>query len=154
MICKEDPETGLLISEDGRVFREVSRWLDKYGYYYVTDHHKNYPVHRLVARNYVPGQTEDTPVVMHKDDNPKNNHRDNLQWGTYQQNNMDAVLHGLRSRVSKIRCVETGEEFASCREAARKMFGKDNWKRGDHILDVCKQRRNKAYGYHWEVVSR
>ena len=150
MICREDEETGLVISSNGRVFREVSQWEDKYGYFYVTNRCKNLAVHRLVAKLFVIGRTEETPVVMHKDDNPKNNHFDNLAWGTYQQNNMDAVLHGLRSRVKRVRCLETGEVFPSAREAARRMFGKP--KRGDHILDVCKSRRGKAYGYHWEVA--
>lgn len=152
MYCLEDPESGLVISENGKVYREVGQWVDKYGYLYITHNYKNIPVHRLVAKMFVPGRTDDTPLVMHKDDNPKNNNASNLAWGTYQQNNMDAVLHGLRTRVKSVRCMETGVIYPSAREAARQMFGKS--KRGDHILDVCKQKRGKAYGYHWEVVSR
>ena len=151
LICREDPETGLLITSDGRVFYEHSRWIDKYGYIYITHKKKNIPVHRLVAKVFVPGRNSKTPVVMHKDDNPKNNRADNLAWGTYQQNNMDAVLHGLRSKVKRVRCMETGEVFASAREAARIMFGIA--KRGDRILAVCKGERGKAYGYHWEAVN-
>lgn len=151
IICREDQETGLIISNDGRVFTEKKLWTDKYGYECVTHNHKNIFVHRLVGMTFVPGRTEDTPVVMHKDDNPHNNNADNLEWGTYQKNNMDAVLRGLRPNVSVVRCMETGEVFPSAREAARQMFGIA--KRGDHILQVCRQERNMAYGYHWEIVE-
>ena len=150
MRYKIEPESGLLISENGKVYKEVGQWIDKYGYLYITHNRKNIPVHRLVAKMFVSGRTKETPVVMHKDDNPKNNTASNLAWGTYQQNNMDAVKNGLRTRVHKVRCMETGEVFFSAREAGRVMFG--NAERGDHILDVCKSRRGKAYGYHWEVA--
>jgi hypothetical protein len=150
--CKIEPDSGLLISKDGRVFKEIPQWKDKYGYSLITQNHKNIFVHRLVAKAFVPGQTEKTPVVMHKDDNPRNNNASNLEWGTYQKNNMDAVLRGLRKgRVKRVRCIETGEVFPSAREASRQMFGKS--KPGDHILQVCKLERNMAYGYHWEVAE-
>lgn len=148
--CGIEPESGLLISNNGKVYKEVGQWIDKNGYLYVTHNRKNLPVHRLVAKVFVPGRTDDTPVVMHKDDNPKNNNASNLSWGTYQQNNMDAVLHGLRSNVKQVRCMETGIIYPSAGEAGRQLFGKR--KCGDHILDACKHRHGKAYGYHWEVL--
>ena len=150
VLCSFDEELGLLISEDGRVFREVGQWSDKYGYQLITHKHKNHYVHRLVAKQFVPGRSEENKIAMHKDDNPQNNHASNIKWGTSQQNNMDAVLHGLKKNIKPIRCIETGDVYPSAREAARQMFGKS--KRGDHILDVCKQARGKAYGYHWEVA--
>lgn len=38
-------------------------------------------VHRLVALAYIPNP-ENKPCVCHKDNNPLNNHVDNLYWGT------------------------------------------------------------------------
>lgn len=150
MQCRIEPESGLLISNNGKVYKEVGQWIDKYGYLYVTHNRKNLPVHRLVAKVFVPGRTDDTPVVMHKDDNPKNNNPNNLAWGTYQQNNMDAVKHGLRSNVRPVRCMETGTVYQSARNAAVEVFGKP--KRADHILHVCREQRGKCGGLHWEFA--
>ena len=153
MICKEDLSRHILISADGRVFKEIKQWEDKDGYKYITHEHKNLQVHRLVAEQFVPGRTEERRIVMHRDDNPANNNFSNLAWGTYSENNYDAIAHGLRKeRICKVRCMETGEEFQSARDAANKMFG--NPKRGDHILMAVRNQRGKAYGYHWEVISR
>ena len=152
MIYAEDSETGLIISEDGHVYREVSQWSDKNGYKYVTHNRKNISVHRLVAKVFVPGRSDANNIVMHKDDNPANNHCNNLEWGTYQKNNDDAVAHGLRRNVYPVRCMETGEEFRSAREAAVKKFGRA--KLGDSIIRVAKGGRSKTQNLHWEVISR
>lgn len=42
-------------------------------------------VHRLVAMVYIPNP-ENKPCVCHKDNNPLNNHVDNLYWGTQAEN--------------------------------------------------------------------
>ena len=148
----KDKETGLYITESGEVLKPVGQWSDKNGYKYVTVNHKNYPAHRLVAINFVDGRSEEKNVVMHKDDQPWNNEKSNLEWGTYSQNTYDAYAHGLKTRNVNVRCIETGEVFHSAREAARRMFGIP--KRGDHILQVIRADRSKAYGFHWEVMPR
>lgn len=148
----KDEETGAYVTENGAVLKEIKQWEDKNGYKYVTINRKNYPVHRLVAKNFVEGRTDDKKIVMHKDDNPKNNNKNNLKWGTYSENNYDAYAHGLKTRNVKVRCMETGEVFHSASDAARKMFGIP--KRGDRILAAAKEKRSKAYGLHWEVIRR
>lgn len=42
-------------------------------------------VHRLVALAYIPNP-ENKPCVCYKDNNPLNNHVDNLYWGTQAEN--------------------------------------------------------------------
>lgn len=42
-------------------------------------------VHRLVALAYIPNP-ENKPCVCHKDNDPLNNHVDNLYWGTQAEN--------------------------------------------------------------------
>lgn len=151
-VIRKADESEIYVSPDGRVFKEIKQWYDKDGYKYVTVSHKNLPVHRLVAKKFVSGRTKEKDVVCHKDDNPGNNFAWNLEWGTYSKNNYDAYKRALKTRNIFIRCIETGEVFYSAREAARVMFGKP--KRGDHILQVIRNERSKAYGYHWEVVPR
>ena len=42
-------------------------------------------VHRLVAMAFI-DNPNDYPIVNHKDENPQNNHADNLEWCTYSYN--------------------------------------------------------------------
>ena len=46
---------------------------------------KRYQVHRLVAIHFVPNPTS-KPCVNHIDGNPSNNNMKNLEWCTYQEN--------------------------------------------------------------------
>lgn len=43
-------------------------------------------VHRLVAQAYIPNPNN-YPMVNHKDENPQNNHKDNLEWCDAKYNN-------------------------------------------------------------------
>jgi len=55
-------------------------------------------VHRLVAMTWLPKKQNqrDCNVVMHKDDNPLNNHKKNLKWGTQFLN-----LRGVADKMFK-----------------------------------------------------
>ena len=57
----------------------------------------NKTIHRLVAQAFLPNPN-DLPVVMHKDDNPSNNHINNLRWGTYKDNTQDMINKGRDNR--------------------------------------------------------
>jgi hypothetical protein len=59
---------------------------------------KRYSVSRLVAINFIPNPNN-YPVVMHKDDNPQNNHYTNLMWGTQQMNIDDMYNKGRSKRI-------------------------------------------------------
>lgn len=152
MTVFQDKETGLYICDNGQILKPITQWEDKYGYKYITYKNRNYAVHRLIAKAFVRGRSDERNIVMHKDDNPANNNPSNLKWGTYSENNKEAYEHGLKTRNVEVRCIETDERFNSARDAARIKFG--NPKRGDHILAVIKNERGKAYGYHWEVIGR
>src|SRR5574337_576144 len=61
---------------------------------------RSFKVHRLVLLNFVgppaPGQ-----ICRHLDGDPTNNHEDNLCWGTYAENEADAVRHGTKKGLTK-----------------------------------------------------
>lgn len=53
-------------------------------------------VHRLVALHFVPNPNN-YPIVLHKDNDKLNTHYSNLIWGTYSQNNAQAIRDGLNT---------------------------------------------------------
>ena len=55
--------------------------------------HKNAPIHKLVAKAFIPNPDR-LPVIRHLDNNSTNNQVANLAWGTHKQNTQDAVAAG------------------------------------------------------------
>ena len=53
-------------------------------------------VHRLVALNFVPNPNN-YPIVLHIDNIKTNTHYTNLKWGTYSENNKQAIHDGLNT---------------------------------------------------------
>lgn len=51
-------------------------------------------IHRLVALHFVPNPNN-YPIVLHKDNVKLNTHYTNLEWGTYSENNAQAIKDGL-----------------------------------------------------------
>ena len=51
-------------------------------------------IHRLVAMHFVPNP-EGYPIVLHNDNVKTNTHYSNLRWGTYSENNAQAIRDGL-----------------------------------------------------------
>lgn len=60
------------------------------------------PIHRLVAEAFIPNPLN-LPQINHKDGNPLNNHKDNLEWCTYAQNTQHAYDTGLIKTENKIK---------------------------------------------------
>ncbi len=58
------------------------------------------PIHRLVAETFLP-RPPGAQLVMHLDDNPLNNHVDNLQWGTYRENTHDIQCRNCQEYIHK-----------------------------------------------------
>lgn len=66
---------------------------------YVSGKRKTMFVHRLVAIAFLPNPNN-YPAINHKDENPRNNSLDNLEWCTYKYNN-NYGNHGKRISMSK-----------------------------------------------------
>lgn len=61
--------------------------------------------HRLVAEAFIEASDDPEKVyVLHWDDNPENNHIDNLRWGTLKENSQDMIRNGLNPRLNKTHC--------------------------------------------------
>lgn len=91
------------IDENGNVYNIISKkFLNPYkcknGYKMVDLHYngtrKRFYVHRLVAEYFIPNNNN-FPIVMHKDNNKLNCNVNNLKWGSYSENNAQAIYDGL-----------------------------------------------------------
>lgn len=123
-------------------------------------------VNRLVAEAFIPNP-EDHPVVMHHDNDRKNNRVDNLSWGTYSENNQwmhDCGRHPLTltdddrekayaKRRAPVRAIDvkTGKtsEFISQHEAARQLRVSQQ-----HIWGVLNGYRRSTGGYRFEYIEK
>lgn len=85
-----NPNNGLIF-----VKAQSTVWGYKYcGVSYEDGRHITKRVNRLVAEAFIPNP-DNLPVVMHKDNNKKNNRVDNLKWGTIRDNTIQACEDGL-----------------------------------------------------------
>lgn len=114
-ILKYDEESGLFVSNIGRVFgpvvgeKKARPNRKKDGYYWVWGRkgedgkkHCHY-VHRIVARNFVPNPMG-LSQVNHIDENKQNNRADNLEWCTPKYN----ARYGRRNEKVNVTKRENG----------------------------------------------
>ena len=104
-------------------------------------------VHRLVAYAFCDGWFEGA-VVNHKDENPMNNHADNLEWCSQSYNckyghRNDAMIEQRSRKVERI-IGNVIVPYGSIQSAAR-MTGVS----AAHICQCCKGKRNIAGGTKW-----
>ena len=89
----------ILKPENGGSPRILRPQIDRYGYVkvslYKDKHSKQYTVHRLVARMFIPNPMFYTEI-NHKDGNKQNNCADNLEWCTRSENMSHAFAMGLK----------------------------------------------------------
>lgn len=167
-----DGHPGYQVSNDGKVrsrinnrhglcdaYHELKPCVTKRGYKSVQLGRANrQSVHRLVASAFLPNP-EQYPMVRHLDDNPGNNHVDNLAWGTQTDNMRDCVKHGrlvgdTRAAIESTkrpviaRSVKTDEriKFSSIQDAARHL---DVWPQ--HICNVLQGKISQTGG--WTFVD-
>ena len=96
------------INEDGdilncRTNQLLSPYITNKGYKVIDLSKENkkhkFLVHRLVAMTFIPNPNN-FPVVLHKDNVKLNTNVNNLSWGTYSENNAQAI-HDKLNRVPK-----------------------------------------------------
>lgn len=118
------------VSSLGRVRRDAGKtsngrnWATKilsprdnrYGYVKYTLYAEGKPhyvvAHRLVALAFHGPAPDGKPLVLHRDDNPKNNTPENLYWGDLQDNQQDVLRNGNNYGRNKTHCVH-GHEYTT-----------------------------------------
>lgn len=93
-----EQKTSYLVTSWGRVFslrsKELTPQVGKRGYRALRTTQKNLPVHRLVARAFIPNP-DNKPYINHKDGIKTNNNITNLEWCTAKENYHHAINTGL-----------------------------------------------------------
>lgn len=113
---------------------------------------RNYYVHILMWIGFF-GVVPKGKVVMHTDkyntlDNEgfERNWLEDLSLGTQSENMQSYNDH--RTDLKRVRCTDTGMEYACSSAAARALGIKSN-----HISDVCRNKRRKCGGYSFEYIN-
>ena len=144
------------IVRSGRGYRTVFSTILKpaigeWGYEYVSlsvnGKRYNRRVNRLIAQTFIENPNH-LPQVNHKDGVKTNNCVDNLEWCTASRNMKHCFDNGMSDWATKVRIVETGEEFNSIVECANKINGHVQ------LIIACLNGRRKMHkGYHFEIVG-
>lgn len=160
------------VNDRGQVYsyltnRFLTPCFDGGNYYYVTlvdkeGRRKSKKIHRIVAETLIPNP-ENLPCVNHKDCDPSNNSKDNLEWCTYAYNNNYAdrietiqkkiIASETHSQKVSIIMLDKDTEqpiktFKSVNDAAREVQGSHA-----NIVACLKGRQKTSYGYKWKYAE-
>ena len=115
--------SGEIFSYRTGVLKELATWPNQYGHLYTRINYgefkKTVSIHREVAKAFLE-RPEGCNVVRHLNDDPTDNSKDNLCWGTQADNIRDCREHE-RMYARAVYCLEDGEEYYSCADLAREL---------------------------------
>lgn len=138
--------SALYYMSTGKV-KKLSTFITDLGYYQIVINKVGYRVHRLVALAFIPNPNN-YPIINHKDENPSNNHVDNLEWCTYQYNSNYGTCNQRKSkRVAQIdKFGNTVKIWNSIWEATRNGFVRS-------LVSDCANGKISTYRkFKWEFV--
>ena len=114
---------------------------------------KRCSVHRLVATAFIPNPNN-LPIVNHKDENPKNNSINNLEWCdakynvNYGTRNERAAAKISQKNSKAVYCIELNKIFKSQTEAAKELGISQG-----NISSCCAGKLEKTGGYHFRSMA-
>lgn len=126
--------------------------IDKYGYLYVNLYKdkKNYhkTIHRLVATAFIPNP-DNLPCVNHRDENPKNNFVENLEWC---DNAYNLNYGGRKERAAKSRLKPVYQYDLEGNLVKKWNSLKEIPYNNGNISMCCNGKIKTAYGFLWRYA--
>lgn len=115
---------------------------------------KSFFIHRLVAEAFIPNPNN-YPYVNHKDENPSNNHSDNLEWCTNEYNMSYGTL-GHRISLAKSKQVF---QFDLSGNLLNVFYGVNEASRitnisSSSITNCCNETSKSAGGFLWSFSQK
>lgn len=143
---------GNILNKEGKALKSCDR--GKKGYQVVTLYNngtkKNVSVHQVVALAFL-DNPNNHDTVDHKDNDPRNNHADNLQWMANEKNaskSWSAGNHDFQKKtVKQMKDGEVVREYESIAHASREI--------GVHFSTISRACKNgwQCKGYDWSFTE-
>lgn len=140
------------VSNLGRIRRYLKPAINNLGYKHLalmknaTDEKKEYLLHRLVAEAFIPNP-DNLPYINHKDENPSNNHVDNLEWCTQKYNvNYGTSIERRKHKRSK-KIIQLTLDDVPLRIFSSLTSTKEYGFNPAHVSSCCKGKRKSHLGY-------
>lgn len=112
VLCTSDVKKSYVSYRKGQILRPGP---SNYGHLSVVlGRRQTRMVHDLVLRAFV-GPPPAKHECCHNNGNPQDNRLENLRWGTRSENNIDAVKHGARGKLTSEQVIEIRNRLKTCR---------------------------------------
>ena len=151
--------------KDGRkkIIKEriLKNLLSDLGYYHVmlskNGVAKRYKVHRLVANEFIENPNN-LPIINHKDENPKNNVVDNLEWCTqgYNVRYGTMIERGRQKQLNRkdlskeVEQYNLDKQLIETYKSASEVIRKNSQFSIASITRCCRGEQNNYKGYIWK----
>ncbi len=113
-------------------------------------------IHRIVGNAFIPNPYK-FEEINHKDENPKNNNVDNLEWCTREYNvryyNERHPSGNRNGKLKKLAINQISGDGTIIRQwnNAREVFVQTGMS-ASSITDCCRGKRKTAYGFRWQYA--
>ncbi len=100
-----------------------------------------YP-HKLVGQAFIPNKhPRKYKIVIHLDENPANNHFENLKWSSYSESFKKSFQSGERNNANL--WVKRREKYGP--KGGLKTMGRPDPLKEEHKIEICNLRMNQKY---------
>lgn len=123
------------------------------GYQFVSIKGKNYFRHILVAEAFLEKPNYKCEI-NHKDENPKNNNVENLEYVTHKENcNYGKRKYGNQDKAKKVAQYTMTNNLVKIYDSLAKAEKENNVARGSSIAHCCRGKQKSYNGYKWSYYE-